>query len=66
MVGLGGLARKIFGSANDRRIRSYRPAVQAIGALEPEMQALSDEALAQRLADFRARNTAGVAETVED
>ena len=38
MVGLGGLARKIFGSANDRRIRSYRPAVQAVGALDDRPQ----------------------------
>ncbi len=53
MVGLGGLARKIFGSANDRRIRSYRPAVQAIGALEKEMEALSDEALAAKTIEFR-------------
>ncbi len=59
MVGLGGLARKIFGSANDRRIRSYRPAVQAIGALEKEMEALSDEALAGKTVEFREKLAAG-------
>lgn len=59
MVGLGGLARKIFGSANDRRIRSYRPAVQAIGALEKEMEALSDEALAAKTIEFREKLAAG-------
>ncbi len=41
MVSLGGLARKIFGSSNDRRVRGYRPRVDAINALEPQMKALS-------------------------
>ncbi|MCT8998045.1 preprotein translocase subunit SecA [Chelativorans intermedius] len=53
MVSLGGLARKIFGSANDRRIRGMQPRVQAIGALEEEMQALSDEALRGKTEEFR-------------
>jgi preprotein translocase subunit SecA len=47
------IARKFFGSANDRRIRSYRPRVEAINALEPELEALSDEALRARTAAFR-------------
>jgi preprotein translocase subunit SecA len=54
MVSLGGLARKVFGSANDRRIKSLRPRVAAIGALEPEMKALSDEALRAKTDEFRA------------
>ena len=45
MVSLGGLARKIFGSSNDRRIKSLRPNVAAISALEAEMAALSDDGL---------------------
>ena len=45
MVSLGGIARKLFGSSNDRRVRSYKPRVDAINALEPQMKALSDEAL---------------------
>jgi len=53
MVSLGGLARKIFGSANDRRIKSLRPRVAAINALEAEMKALSDEALRGKTAEFR-------------
>ena len=48
MVGLGGIARKIFGTANDRRIKGYRPSVAAINALEAEVEQLSDEALAAR------------------
>jgi preprotein translocase subunit SecA len=54
MVSLGGLARKVFGSANDRRIKSLRPRVAAIGALEPQMKALSDEGLRAKTDEFRA------------
>ncbi|MGQ3675948.1 preprotein translocase subunit SecA [Xanthobacter sp. TB0139] len=50
---LGGLARKLFGSANDRRVKGYRSRVQAINALEKELQPLSDEALRARTEDFR-------------
>jgi preprotein translocase subunit SecA len=50
---LGALARKFFGSANDRRIKAYQPRVDAINALEPEIEALSDEALQARTAEFR-------------
>ena len=48
-----GLARKFFGSANERQIKGYRPRVDAINALEPEMKALSDDALRERTAEFR-------------
>src|SRR3984893_6564163 len=50
---LNGLARKLFGSANERRIRSYRSRVEAINALEPELEALSDEALGARTEAFK-------------
>jgi preprotein translocase subunit SecA len=50
---LGALARKFFGSANDRRIKAYQPRVDAINALEPKIAALSDEALKARTAEFR-------------
>ncbi|MFN4273211.1 MAG: preprotein translocase subunit SecA [Aliihoeflea sp.] len=53
MVSLGALARKIFGSSNDRYIKGLRPKVDAISALEPEMQALSDEELRARTDLFR-------------
>ncbi|WP_127090898.1 preprotein translocase subunit SecA [Aquabacter cavernae] len=56
---LGGLARKLFGSANDRRVKGYRPTVQAINALEPELSALSDDALRARTEQFRAEFAAG-------
>ncbi len=50
---LGALARKFFGSANDRRIKGYQARVDAINALEPEIAALSDEALKARTVEFR-------------
>jgi preprotein translocase subunit SecA len=50
---LGAIARKLFGSANDRRVRGYQPKVAAINALEPEVAALSDEALRARTDAFR-------------
>lgn len=50
---LGALAKKIFGSANDRRLKTYQPKVKAINALEPELAALSDEALRGRTEEFR-------------
>jgi preprotein translocase subunit SecA len=50
---IGAVARKLFGSANERRIRSYLPRVAAINALEKEVEALSDEALRARTDDFK-------------
>ncbi|OHV78296.1 preprotein translocase subunit SecA [Ensifer sp. LCM 4579] len=64
MVSLGGLARKLFGSSNDRRVRSYKGRVDAISALESDMQALSDEALAAKTAEFRQQLSDG--KTLDD
>ncbi|MGY3603222.1 MULTISPECIES: preprotein translocase subunit SecA [unclassified Bradyrhizobium] len=50
---IGALARKLFGSANDRRVKGYQARVNAINALEPELAKLSDEALKARTAEFR-------------
>jgi preprotein translocase subunit SecA len=50
---IGAVARKLFGSSNDRRIRAYRPGVEEINALEPELAALSDEALQARTDEFK-------------
>jgi len=55
----GALAKKIFGSANDRRLKTFAPKVQAINALEAEVSALSDEALKARTVEFRAQLAAG-------
>ena len=45
---IGALARKLFGSSNDRQVKQYQPRVDAINAKEPEIAALSDEALRAR------------------
>ncbi|MDX9719078.1 MAG: preprotein translocase subunit SecA, partial [Thauera sp.] len=52
---ISGLLKKIFGSRNDRLIRQYKSTVRKINALEPEMAALSDEALRGKTAEFRQR-----------
>src|SRR5256714_1861994 len=50
---IGAIARKLFGSSNDRRIKSFQPRVDEINALEKELEQLSDEALRARTADFK-------------
>ena len=51
--------RAIFGTTNDRALKRYQARVPAINALEPQMQALSDEALAGQTAEFRDRLAKG-------
>jgi preprotein translocase subunit SecA len=53
MLGFGALASKIFGSANDRIIKTYQSRVAAINALEDEVSTLSDAELTARTAEFR-------------
>ncbi|MBI1339807.1 preprotein translocase subunit SecA [bacterium] len=48
-----GIARKLFGSANERQLRQFRSLVQRINAIEPVTEALSDDALKQRTSEFR-------------
>ena len=55
MLSLGGLASKIFGSSNERRIKVFRPKVAAINALESDIEKLSDSDLMARTAEFRQR-----------
>ncbi len=52
---IAGLLKKIFGSRNDRLIRQYSQKVRAINALEPKIQALSDEELRGKTEEFRLR-----------
>ena len=64
MLGLGTLSRKVFGSPNDRIVKSVRPMVAQINALEPEFKALSDEGLKAKTADLQKRAQAG--ESLDD
>src|SRR5882672_5979468 len=50
---IGAIARKLFGSSNERRIKGYQPRVEAINALEGELEKLSDEALRARTEAFK-------------
>ena len=59
MLGIGSVARKIFGTPNDRKIKATRPLVEKINALEPEFQALSDEELIAKTDGFRTRIAEG-------
>jgi len=52
---------RIFGSRNERLLKSYRNSVEQINALEPRIMALSDEQLAGKTAEFRQRVANGEA-----
>ncbi len=52
---------QIFGSRNDRLLKTYRKTVDRINALEPQLEALSDEALRAKTQEFRDRVAAGEA-----
>ncbi|MEC5397746.1 preprotein translocase subunit SecA [Uliginosibacterium sp. H1] len=58
---IAGLLKKVFGSRNDRLVRQYTNKVRAISALEPQMQALSDEALRAKTDEFKQRIASGTA-----
>jgi len=58
------LARRLFGSPSDRRVKRFQATVDAINALEPELKALTDEQLRARTAEFKQRIADG--STVED
>jgi preprotein translocase subunit SecA len=55
MLGLGTLARKVFGTPNDRKVKSVRPIVAKINALEPEFAALNDDGIKAKTAEFQKR-----------
>ncbi|MEM1429759.1 MAG: preprotein translocase subunit SecA, partial [Pseudomonadota bacterium] len=59
MLGIGTIGRKIFGTPNDRKVKSTRPVVEKINALEPEFEKLSDDGLIEKTAEFRKRIEAG-------
>ncbi len=55
---------KVFGSKNERELKRLQPIVEAINALEPQLQAMSDAQLKARTASFRQRLDRG--ESIED
>ena len=52
---LGGLAKSIFGSSNDRYVKSLNPLLAKIASYEPTLQAMSDDELAHQTVVFRER-----------
>ena len=61
MLSIGTIAAKVFGTSNDRKLKSYRPKVEAINALEPELERLTDAELRARTEDFRKQLADGAA-----
>ncbi|MFV1498318.1 preprotein translocase subunit SecA [Phaeobacter sp. JH20_02] len=64
MLGIGTLAKKVFGTPNDRKIKATRPLIAKINALEPEFEKLSDQELQDKTAELRKR--AGDGESLDD
>ncbi|UCH74257.1 MAG: preprotein translocase subunit SecA, partial [Rhodospirillales bacterium] len=61
---IGGLLTRVFGSANDRLLAGHRKTVDAINALEPELEALSNDELRARTGWLRQRHHDG--ESLDD
>jgi hypothetical protein len=59
MLGLDKVAKAVFGSSNDRYLKSLRPLVKRINDLEPQIVALSDEALQAQTPKLKAELAAG-------
>ena len=55
-----GLLNRLLGDASEREVSRLGPTVEEINALEPEMQALSDEGLRERMAGWRSDVVAGI------
>ncbi len=64
MLGLNTLAKKVFGTPNDRKIKATRPMVAAINALEPQFEALSDDEIKDKTLEFKERYEKG--ESLDD
>jgi len=64
MLGIGTLAKKVFGTPNDRKVKATRPIVEKVNALEPEFEKLTDEELIGKTAEFVQRVADG--EKVDD
>ncbi len=64
MLGLGTIAKKIFGTPNDRLVKATGPLIAKINALEPEFQALSDEGIKDKTEELAKRAMGG--ESLDD
>ncbi len=64
MLGIGTIAKKVFGTPNDRKIKATRPLVEKINALESEFEKLSDDGLKDKTEEFAKRAMQG--ESLDD
>jgi preprotein translocase subunit SecA len=55
MLGMNTIAKKVFGSSNDRKIKAVQPLVNKINGLETEFQALSDDQIKKKTEEFKVR-----------
>ena len=55
MLGLGKIAKKVFGTPNDRRIREVQAIVENINALEKDFSLLSDNEISSKTEEFKQR-----------
>ena len=59
MLGLGSIAKKVFGTTNDRKVKAVRPIVEKINALEVEFEKLTDEGLKEKTQELAKRVMGG-------
>ena len=59
MLGIGTIAKKVFGTPNDRKIKATRPLIEQINALEPESEKLSDEGIKAKTEELAKRAMSG-------
>ena len=64
MLGIGSIAKKVFGTPNDRKIKATRPIVEKINALEDEFAALTDEGIKDKTEALATRAMQG--ESLDD
>ena len=59
-----GIAKKIFGTENDRKLKKLRPLVEKINGLEPEFEKMTDDALRLKTDEYKKRHEDG--ESLDD
>ncbi len=64
MLGIGTLAKKVFGTPNDRKVKATRPLVEKVNDLEPDFEKLDDEGLKAKTAELKERVAGG--ESLDD
>ena len=64
MLGLSSIAKRFFGSVNDRKLRPYSGRLERINALEADFEKLDDAALKANTDEFKTRYQNG--ETLDD